>query len=95
MTADANKVTVKVKVTNTGSTYSGKEIVQVYYSAPDSAEAEKEYQELGGFAKTDELAPGESQILTISYADAWSSVLISEASTLITGAASFSASSVG
>ena len=67
VTADANKVTVKVKVTNTGSTYSGKEIVQVYYSAPDSAEAEKEYQELGGFAKTDELAPGESQILTISY----------------------------
>lgn len=67
VTADADKVTVKVKVTNTGSTYSGKEIVQVYYSAPDSAEAEKEYQELGGFAKTDELAPGESQILTISY----------------------------
>ena len=67
VTADADKVTVKVKVTNTGSTYSGKVIVQGYYSAPDSAEAEKEYQELGGFAKTDELAPGESQILTISY----------------------------
>lgn len=29
VTADADKVTVKVKVTNTGSTYSGKEIVQV------------------------------------------------------------------
>ena len=67
VTADEKQVQVEVEVTNIGDKYSGKEVVQVYYSAPDSAEAEKEYQELGGFAKTDELAPGESQILTISY----------------------------
>ena len=67
VTADEKQVQVEVEVTNIGDKYPGKEVVQVYYSAPDSAEAEKEYQELGGLAKTDELAPGESQILTISY----------------------------
>jgi beta-glucosidase len=67
VSADAEKVTVKATVKNTGDTYSGKEVVQVYYSAPDSAEAEKSYQELAAYAKTDELAPGESQILEISY----------------------------
>lgn len=64
--ADEDKVTVEAKVTNTGDTYSGKEVVQVYFSAPDTS-CEKEYQELAAFGKTDELAPGESQILTISY----------------------------
>lgn len=67
VSADAEKVTVKAAVKNTGDTYSGKEVVQVYYSSPDSAEAEKSYQELAAYAKTDELAPGESQILEISY----------------------------
>ena len=65
--ADAENVTVKVTVTNTGDTYSGKEVVQVYFSAPDG-ELEKPYQELAAFGKTDELAPGESQTLTITYA---------------------------
>ncbi len=65
--ANEEQVTVKVSVTNTGDTYAGKEVVQVYYSAPDSEEAEKEYQELGAYAKTDLLQPGQSQELTISY----------------------------
>ncbi len=60
------KVSVKVKVTNTGSTYSGKEVVQVYYSAPAGV-LEKPYQELAAYGKTRELALGESQTLTISY----------------------------
>lgn len=64
--ADADQVTVTVTVTNTGDTYSGKEVVQVYFSAPDG-ELEKPYQELAAFGKTDELAPGESQTLKISY----------------------------
>ena len=34
--ADEEKVNVTVSVTNTGDTYAGKEVVQVYYSAPDS-----------------------------------------------------------
>ncbi len=64
--ADANNVTITAEVTNTGDTYSGKEVVEVYFSAPDG-ELEKPYQELAAFGKTDELAPGESQTLTISY----------------------------
>ena len=64
--ADADYVTVSAKVTNEGTEYSGKEVVEVYYSAPDGA-LEKPYQEMAAYAKTDELAPGENQVLTISY----------------------------
>ncbi|HEX3039797.1 MAG TPA: glycoside hydrolase family 3 C-terminal domain-containing protein [Caproiciproducens sp.] len=66
VTANASKVTVQATVTNTGSTYSGKEVVQVYFSAPKGL-IEKPYQELAGYAKTDLLAPGQKQTLTISY----------------------------
>ena len=64
--ADAEHVTVTTRVTNTGDTYSGKEVVEVYFSAPDGT-LEKPYQELAAFGKTDELAPGESQTLTLTY----------------------------
>ena len=64
-------VDVNVTVTNTGDTYSGKEVVQVYYSAPyENAlafDVEEPYQELAAYAKTDLLAPGASQTMTISY----------------------------
>ena len=63
---DPDDVTVAATVTNTGTEFSGKEVVQVYFSAPDGA-LEKPYQELAAYAKTDELAPGESQNLTISW----------------------------
>ena len=66
VTADAENVTVEVKVTNTGDTYSGKEVVEVYFSAPDG-ELEKPYQELAAYAKTDTLAPGQSQTLSVSF----------------------------
>ncbi|MGC5165463.1 glycoside hydrolase family 3 C-terminal domain-containing protein [Luteimicrobium sp. DT211] len=66
VTADMNKVTVKAKVTNVGKTYSGKEVVEAYFSAPQNG-LDKPYQELAGYAKTDDLAPGASQVLTISY----------------------------
>lgn len=66
VTADKDKVTVKAKVTNTGAKYSGKEVVEVYFSAP-KVNIEKPYQELAAYAKTDNLAPGQSQIVTISY----------------------------
>lgn len=64
--ADKDKVTVKAKVTNTGSKYSGKEVVEVYFSAPQ-INIEKPYQELAAYGKTDILSPGQSQTITISY----------------------------
>lgn len=62
--ADGGSVFVTVSVTNTGNTYSGKEVVQVYASCPQE-KMEKEYRRLAGFAKTALLAPGQSQELTI------------------------------
>lgn len=64
--ANEEEVVVTVNVTNTGSTYGGREVVQIYYSAPDS-DIEKPYQELAAFAKSKHLLPGESQTLTIRF----------------------------
>ncbi|MDO4332161.1 MAG: glycoside hydrolase family 3 C-terminal domain-containing protein [Eubacteriales bacterium] len=64
--ADEQNVTVKVTVKNTGDTYAGREVVQVYYSAPQGR-LEKPYQELAAYAKTKELAPKEAQSLHISW----------------------------
>ncbi len=65
LTKDGN-VTVKVTVTNTGDR-AGKDVVQLYYTAPYTAgEIEKSSVELGAFAKTKELAPGESEEVTLT-----------------------------
>lgn len=63
--ADEKTVTVEVIVRNTGK-FAGKEVVQVYYSAP-AGRLEKPYQELAGFRKTTDLKPGESERLTLSF----------------------------
>jgi beta-glucosidase len=56
---------VSVAIKNTGDR-EGKEVVQVYISAPDSKAANKPAKELKAFAKTKLLKPGESQTLTMS-----------------------------
>ncbi|MBQ8804040.1 MAG: glycoside hydrolase family 3 C-terminal domain-containing protein [Tyzzerella sp.] len=63
---NADRIIVSVTVTNTGR-ISGKEVVQVYFSAP-SGKLDKPARELCGFAKTKELVPGESEELYISFA---------------------------
>ncbi|WP_299039400.1 glycoside hydrolase family 3 C-terminal domain-containing protein [uncultured Pseudokineococcus sp.] len=55
-------LSVATRVTNTGDV-AGKEVVQVYVSAPDG-ELEHPTAELRGFGKTDLLAPGQSQVVT-------------------------------
>lgn len=59
-------VVVNAIVTNIGDTYSGKEVVQVYYGAPQG-KLGKPVKELAAYAKTNEIAPGASQTLTISF----------------------------
>lgn len=60
-------VTMRVKVTNTGAV-AGKDVVQVYYTAPyTKGGIEKASTNLVGFAKTDMLEPGESDIVTVKF----------------------------
>ena len=54
---------VRVKVTNEGS-LPGREVVQVYYSAPDG-KLSKPARELAGYRKTQLLKPGETELVVI------------------------------
>lgn len=62
--AENGVYTVSVEVKNTGKT-AGKEVVQLYVSAPDAASANKPEKELKAFAKTKELEPGEAVVVTL------------------------------
>ena len=62
--ADNEKISLEIKVTNTGDRYSGKEVVQVYCKAPQG-KLGKPAKVLCGYEKTKCLNPGESQIIKI------------------------------
>jgi beta-glucosidase-like glycosyl hydrolase len=63
---EGDSIKVSATVTNAGAVHSGKEVVQVYFEGPDGALG-KPARELAAFEKTDELAPGASQTLDISF----------------------------
>ncbi|MCQ2982952.1 MAG: glycoside hydrolase family 3 C-terminal domain-containing protein [Treponemataceae bacterium] len=65
VSASGKSVLTTVQVTNTGSTWSGKEVVEVYAACPQHG-MKKEFKRLIGFGKTKRLAPGESQTMTIT-----------------------------
>ncbi len=58
-------ITAQVKVLNQGA-YAGKEVIQLYYSAPQGLLG-KPARELAAFAKTRLLLPGESQVITLKF----------------------------
>ena len=66
VSAEGSNVTVKASVTNIGDTFSGKEVAQLYVSAPAGG-LDKEYQSLAAFAKTGILAPGAREELELSF----------------------------
>lgn len=60
-------ISVDIQVTNNGSA-AGKDVVELYYSAPYTPGGiEKSSVVLGAFSKTETLAPGESQTVTLSF----------------------------
>lgn len=61
------KIELQVEVENIGKV-AGKDVVQVYYSAPYiPGGIEKSAIELGTYAKTSMLEPGQSEVLTLSF----------------------------
>lgn len=65
--AAGDRVQVWATVQNTGSVYAGKEVVQIYYSAPQGR-MDKPYQELAAYHKTSLLKPGESEAMILTFA---------------------------
>lgn len=59
-------IQLKAEVTNIGKEFSGKEVVQVYYAAPQG-KLGKPAKELAAFEKTKILQPGESEVLTLCF----------------------------
>ncbi len=60
------EVTVTATVKNSSDKYAGKEVVQVYYGAPEGALTQPA-KELAGYVKTNEIAPGASETVTITF----------------------------
>lgn len=73
---------VSAVISNTGSQYSGREVLQVYVNPPQG-KLGKATRNLVGFAKTKLLAPGEEQVLEISISQ---SRLVSYDDSGVTGA---------
>jgi len=66
VSVDGTKIHLDVEVTNIGDHYSGKEVAQLYVSSPGGT-LHKEYQSLAAFGKTKLLAPGEKDVLKLTF----------------------------
>ena len=66
MTLEGTTVKLAVAVENTSPAFAGKHVVQAYASCPEGALC-KERVRLVAFAKTPELAPGESRLVALSF----------------------------
>lgn len=64
---DGDELVAKVEVANAGQV-AGRDVVQLYATAPVSKSIEKSAAVLVAFAKTRELAPGESEALELRFA---------------------------
>lgn len=64
---NGDELLVKVEATNAGQV-TGRDVVQVYATAPAGKGIEKSAAVLAAFAKTRELAPGESEALELRFA---------------------------
>ena len=65
VSVNGSTVSVKANVENRGA-YPGKEIMQVYVTAPEK-ELRKPWQELAGFAKTQTIEPGKSEEISVGF----------------------------
>ena len=63
---DGTRVTVRADVQNIGEICSGREVAQVYVTAPEG-QIHKPLQSLAAFAKTEVLAPGQRQQLEMTF----------------------------
>ncbi len=59
-------VEIETEIINKGSTFSGKEVVQIYATCP-AGKMEKEYRRLTVFGKTKELSPGVSEKMKLQF----------------------------
>ncbi len=63
---EGSRIAVKASVSNCGKAFCGREVAQLYISAPNG-NLHKEYQQLAAFGKTGLLAPGQRQELELSF----------------------------
>lgn len=61
-----SRIVISVRVRNQGKLYKGKEVLQVYYEAPQG-KLGKSVRSLAAFAKTVELSPGQSQDMEMTF----------------------------
>ncbi|URN95717.1 MAG: glycoside hydrolase family 3 C-terminal domain-containing protein [Candidatus Pristimantibacillus lignocellulolyticus] len=64
--AGVESLEISATVTNTGDQFTGKEVIQVYYEAPQGKLGQP-VKALAAFGKTKELQPGESQTVKVSF----------------------------